>query len=90
VEVDCGIDCFSPKNKWRQGVNHHGSRLLGDGLDHVFGMPILMVSEGRSQFVCCSMSSEHLLEGLVVGFSTSIGAPKSFYFVSHGVNLGLK
>jgi len=49
VEVDCGIDYFSPKNNWRLGVNHHRSWVLGDGLDHAFGNAILMVSV---LFVC--------------------------------------
>jgi len=90
VEVDCCIDCFSPKNKWRLGVNHHRSCILGDGLDYAFGNPILMVSVRRTWFVCCTTSCEHLSEGLVVVFSASNVAPKLFHFVSHGVNSGLK
>jgi hypothetical protein len=90
VEVDCSIDCFSPKDKWRLGVNHHGSCFRGDGLDHAFGNGILMVSLGRTWFICCATSSEHLSEGLIVIVSTAIVEPKSFHFVSHGVNSGLK
>jgi len=90
VEVDCGIDCFSPKDKWRLGVNHDRSCFLGDGLDHAFGNPILMVSVGRTWFVCCATSGEHQSEGCVDIFSAAIIAPKSLHFVSHGVNSGLK
>jgi len=87
VEVHCGC---SPKVKRRPGVNHYGSCFLGDGLDHVFSNAILMVSVGRTWFVCCATSSEHQSEGLVVIFSAAIVAPKSFHFISHGVNSGLK
>jgi len=90
VEVDCGIDCFSPKNKWCLGVNHHRSCFLGDGQYSAFGNPIQMESVGRTWFIRCTTSSEHLLEGLVVIFSVSIVAPKSFHFVSHRVNSGLE
>jgi len=89
VEVDCGIACFSPKDKWRLGVNHHGSCFLGDGLDHAFGNAILMVSIGRTWFVCSATRSEHLSEGLIVIFSVAIIIPNSFHFVSDGVHSGL-
>jgi len=90
VEVDCDIVCFSPKNRWCLGVSHLKSCVLGDSLDHAFGIIIPMVSVGRTMFVSYSMSSEHLSEGLVVVFSASIVAPKLCRFVSHGVNSGLK
>jgi hypothetical protein len=90
VEAACGIDCFSPKNKWHLGVNHHRLCFLGNGLDHEFRNPIRMVSVGKTLFVCRTMSSEHLSEALIVIFFSSIVAPKSFHFVSHGVNLGVE
>jgi hypothetical protein len=90
VEVDSGIDFFSPKDKWRLEVNRHRSCILGDGLNHVFGNPILMVRLGRTSFVCFAMSSVHQSEGPVVLFSAAIITLKLFYFVSHGVNSGLK
>jgi hypothetical protein len=48
VEVGCGIDCFSPKIKWRIGDNHHRLWFLSDGLDHAFANPILIVSVGMT------------------------------------------
>ena len=90
MEVDCGIDCFFPKDKWRLAVNHHGSCFLGDGLEHAFGDTILMASVGRTWFLCCATSSEHPLEGLIIIFSVANVALKLFDFVSHGVHLGLK
>jgi hypothetical protein len=90
VEVDCGIDSVSAKDKWCLRVNHHGSCFLGDGVDHGFGNGILRDSIERAWFVCCVTSSEHLSEGLIVIFSMAIVAPKSFHFVSHGVYSGLK
>jgi hypothetical protein len=88
VEVDCSIDCFSSKDKWRRGVNYHGSCSLADGLDHVFGNAILMMSVGMTW--CCAPTSEHLSESVIVIFSTACVAPKSYHIVSHGVNSGLK
>jgi len=87
---DCGVDCLSTTNTWRLGVNHHRSCVLSDGLDHVFSNSVRMVSLGRTWFVYCAASGEQLSEGLVVIISVAIIAPKSFYFVSHGVNSGLE
>ena len=89
MEVDCGIDCFSLKYTWRLGVNYHRSYFLVDGLNHAFGNSGPIGSVGRAWFVCCNVRGEHQAEGLVVVFSVAIVAPKSFYFVSHGVNSGL-
>jgi hypothetical protein len=48
VEVDCSIDCLSPKNMWRVGVNLHRLYFLGDGLDHAFGDSVLLMSIWRA------------------------------------------
>jgi len=90
VDVDCCIDCFSPRDKWRLGVNHHGSCFLSDGPHGAFGKTILMVTVGTKLFVCCAMSSEHQSECVVVLFPAARIAPKLFHFVSQGVISGLK
>jgi hypothetical protein len=90
VVVECSINCFSPKDKWCLGVNHHGSCFLTDGLDHALGNVIHMVSVRRTWFIRCARSSEYQSEGLIVIFSAAIGASKLFPIVFHGANSGLK
>jgi len=90
VEVDRGIDCFSRKEKWRLGVNHHRWFFLSDRLDHALGNAILIVSVGRTWFVRCTTSTKHQSDGFVAIFSAAIIAPTSFHFVSYGINSGLK
>ena len=86
MEVDSGIDCFSPNNLQCLGVNHHRACFLVGGLDHSFGNPILMVRVGGTWFLCCAMSSKQQLDGLVVIFTVAIITPQLFHFLSNGVN----
>ena len=90
MKIDCSIDCLTPRDKWHLGIDHHGWRFLGDGLDHAFGNTILMVSVGRTWFLCCAVSIEHQSDGHVVIFSVAMIAPKLGPLVSHGVNSSLK
>jgi len=90
MEMDCGINCFSPELNGGLGVNHHRAGLFSDCTDHAFGNTILMVSVWRAWLVCCASSREDILEGLIVVFSSSIITPESLDLVSHRVYSGLK
>jgi len=90
MEIDCGINCFSPELNWNLGVNHHRPGLFSDCTDHAFGNTILMVSIWRVWLVCCTAGCENVSEGFIGVFSPSIIAPESLDLVSHGVYSGLK
>jgi len=59
MEVDPGVDSFSPKLDRCLGVNHHSSSLLGDGTDHSLRDTVLVVRVRRVRFICCSAGSKH-------------------------------
>lgn len=61
MEVDSSIDYFSPKKTWCLGVDQHRLCFLGDGLDYVFGNPILMMKLLSPLFIHCTMISKHQL-----------------------------
>ena len=89
MEIDCGINCFSPELNWNLGVNHHRLGLFSDCTDHVFWNTILMVSSSRVWLVCCSTGCENISEGSIVIFSPSIITAESLDLVFHAVYSGL-
>jgi hypothetical protein len=92
MEVDCGVDSFSPKLDRCLGVNHHSSSLLGDGTDHSLSDSILVVRVRRARFICRTAGSQYRAEGLVIVLSSAIIASESFDLISlaHSMNSGLK
>jgi len=88
MELDCGIECFSPELNWSVGVNHHRPGLLSDHMDHAFGNTYLMVSVWRAWRLCCTAGRDNISECLIVVFSPSIVAPESLDLVSHYVYTG--
>jgi len=92
MEVDCGVDSFSPKLDGCLGVYHHGSCLLSDCPDHPLQDAVLMVRVWRAGFICCTTGSEHRAEGLVIVLSSAIIASESFDLITlaHSINSGLK
>ena len=89
MEIDCGMNCFSPELNWNLGVDHHRPGLFSDCTDHVFGNTILMMSVWRAWHVRRTTGRKDISEGLVVVFFPSIITPESLDHVSHGVYLCL-
>jgi len=89
MEIDCGINCFSPELNWSLGVNHHCPGLLSECTDHSFGNTILMAGVWRASLVCSTTGCENISEGLIVVFSSSIVTPELRDLVSHSVYSGL-
>lgn len=90
MEVDRGVDSFSPKLVGCLGVNHHSSSLLGDGTDYSLSDTILLVRARQAWFICCAAGSEHQAEGLVIVFSSAIIASESCDLTAQGNYSGLK
>ena len=90
MEIDCGINCFSPELNQGLGVNHHRVVLFSDCTDHAFGNTIRMVSVWTAWLVCCASGHKDISEILIVVFLLSIIAPELLDHVSHCVYSGLK
>jgi hypothetical protein len=88
--LNSSIDRVSLKDNFPLGVNHYGSCILVNGLDHPFGIAVLILSGGKIWFVYCTTSSQQQSEGFIVIFSEVLVTPKSFDFLSHEGNLRLK
>jgi hypothetical protein len=83
MEIDCGIDCFSPELNERLGVDYHRPRVFSNCTDYSFCNTILMMSIWRAWLVCSTMGREDIWEGLIVVFSLSIIAPELLDVISH-------
>jgi len=83
MEIDCGINCFSPELNGSMRVNHHCPGHFSDCTDHSFGNTVRRVCVLKSWLVCSTAGCEDILEGLIVVFSPSIIAPEALDLVSH-------
>jgi hypothetical protein len=83
MEIDCGINCFSPELNGSLRVNQDRPSLFSDIADHSFRNTVLMVSVWRAWLVCSTTGHEDIPEGLIVIFSPPIIAPESLDLVSH-------
>jgi hypothetical protein len=90
MEVDRGVDGFSPKQDGCLGVNHHSSSCFGDGTDDSLSDAVLVVGVWWARFVCCTAGSGYRVEGLVIVLSSAIMAPKSSDLIAHGSDSGPK
>jgi hypothetical protein len=90
MEIDHGINCFSPELDGGQGLHPDHTGLFSDCTDHAFSNTILMVRVWRVWFVYCASSREDISEAVIVIFSWSIITPESLDLVSHRVYSVLK
>jgi hypothetical protein len=92
MEVDRGVDGFSPTlDSWLE-VNHDSLSLLGDGTDHSLSDSILVLRAQRAQFICCIAGSGHRAEGLVIELPSAIITSELFDLIAlaKSMNSGLK
>jgi len=90
MEIDCGINCFSPELIGSLVVDHHRSGFFSDCTDHSFGNPILQIGIWSTWLVWSTSGHEDKSEGLIGVFSRSIVAPEALDLVSHRVYSGVK
>ena len=83
MEIDSGINCFSPELNGSLRVNHHCLGLSSDCTDHSFGGTVLMVAVWRTWLVCSTAGCKDIPEDLIVVFSPSIIALDSLDLISH-------
>jgi len=83
MEINCGIDCFSPELNGSLGFDHHRPGYFIDCRDHSFRNPVFMIGIWTAWLKHSSAGHEDISQRLIVIYSLSIIAPELLDLISH-------